>query len=320
MYQPIKSRARVIIVAMGPDGLKYRGKVNSRLFFPHFSCTLQKHGIGSIYVNNIASLEQELLLSERIPIILIDLVNEDYDDLDIHDIPDTLSNQSSVVFNSRHVARIIGDKKQANIFLSSNGVSMPKMADRKTENRKIFSNARIGSKEPVIVYDNINKADGDRYNTEFIDTRIRYGEDIYYTTVRLMCIGSRLVQAFVRARHEHEDDPPVHTADTPRNRELLDHLYDVLVSPRMEEYTRLVEKIGAALGPGFYAHDILVSNDSNELFLCETGFKFFDTFYWKTVESIIGDRPFQYNVVDQETHARYAASVFVDYCTEAGFL
>ena len=319
-HQPTKARAQVVIAAMGPDGFRTRGKVNHRLFFPPFCRILGEYGIRSVYVNSMASLEQELRLSEGMPTITIDLVNEDYGDLDTYDIPGGLSNQPSAVFNSRRVARIIGDKRQANAFLSSSGVPMPRIADAKTVSGKIFSNARGGSKERVSIYDDINKIDEDRYNTEFVDTRIEYNEHVYYTTVRLMCIGTRLVQAYVRARPEAENDPSVHNADTPRNRELLDHLYGALVSQRIEEYAQLAEKIGSALDPGFYAHDILVANDSDKLFLCETGFKFFDISYWNVVESIVDDRAFQYNVVDQETHARHAASVFIAYCTEAGFL
>ena len=320
VHQPTKPRARVVIAAMGPDGLRTRGKVSPRLFFPPFCYTLGQHGIGSIYVNNIANLERELLLYEGMPTVLIDLVNEDWGDLDAYHIPSALSSQLSAVFNSRRVAEVIRDKRQANVFLSASGVPMPGMACRMKRDRKIFSNARTGSHERVVVYDNSNEVDRDRYNTEFIDTRIRYGGHVYYTTVRLMCIGSRLVQAYARARDEAENDPSVHNANTPQDREFLDHLYSVLVSRRIEEYTQLAQKIGSALGPGFYAHDILVANDSDELFLCETGFKFFDMSYWNTVRGIVDDRAFQYNVVDPETHARYAASVFIAYCTEAGFL
>ena len=266
----------------------------------------------------MVGLEQELLSSDGIPTIVIDLVNEVYDDADAYDIPGALGKQPGAVFNSRRIAKIIADKKEANAFLSQNGIPMPSLVG--LGNKKIFSNARIGSHEPVFVYDDASEIDENRYNTEFVDTRARFRDSVYYTTVRLMCIGSHLLQIFVRAGHEAENNPSVHTADTPQDRALVDHLYGVLVAPRIEEYSLLAKNIGSALGPGFYAHDLLVDNETGGLFLCESGFKFFDNAYWKRVKGIAGGREFQYNVVNQETHAGHAASAFIAYCTEMGFL
>ena len=76
--------------------------------------------------------------------------------------------------------------------------------------------------------------------------------------------------------------------------------------------------MGSALGPGFYAHD--VDNESSELYVCETGFKFFDDTYSGRMGDVIEGRKFQAGYVDQETYAGYAASVFVTYCAEMGFL
>ena len=138
--------------------------------------------------------------------------------------------------------------------------------------------------------------------------------------MRIMCVAFRLMQIFVRARHETECNPSVHNADTPQDRELLDYLYDVLASPRVSECSMLAEKMESALGPGFYAHDVLVDNESGKLFLCETGYKFFDTSYWKRVGGFACDQEFQYNIVDQETYAKQSAAVFIDYCIQRNFL
>ena len=48
--------------------------------------------------------------------------------------------------------------------------------------------------------------------------------------------------------------------------------------------------------------------------------KFFDGSYWDRMGDVIEDRKFQTGFVDQETYAGYAASVFVTYCAEMGFL
>ena len=316
--QPTRLRAKIVIAAMGPDGLNTRGKVSSKIFFPPFCRVLAQCGVGAVYVNDIVEMERELRSSDAIPTILIDLVNEVHDDLDTYEIPGDLSTKPSAVFNSRRVAKIIGDKKAANLFLSNNDILMPCLAN--PGSKKIFSNARIGSQEQVFVYRDAKEMDSDRYNTEFVDTKLRYGSDYYYTTVRLMCIGSRLLSVYVRARDVKENNPSVHNSNTPRDRALLKFLYSRLVESRLEEYSLLAEKMGLTLGPGFYAHDVLVDNDSSELYVCETGFKFFDGTYWGRMGDIIESRKFQTGFVDQETYAGYAASVFVTYCAEMGFL
>ena len=316
--QPAKARARVVMVAMGKDGLRSRGKVTPKLFFPAFCRSIAQCGIGSAYVNDVHGLKQELLLSDAVPTILIDLINEDFDDVVNEDIPQELLQGVRAVFNSRRIARIVRDKEAANRFLSENHVPMPRLGG--LENRRVFSNARLGSKEGVAVHHGVDDLDGDRYNTEFVDTRVRYEGKVYFTSIRLMCIGSLLLQVYVRARDQNENDPSVHNANTPRDKRLLAHLYGDLVTPRLDEFVSLAERIGSVLGPGFYSHDVLIDKESGELLVCETGFKFYDGTYSERMLGILDDRGFIGSAFDQETYAGHAASVFLSYCTQEGFL
>ena len=128
------------------------------------------------------------------------------------------------------------------------------------------------------------------------------------------------MQIFVRARDVTENSPSVHTGDTPIDRTLLDYLYGELVASRVDEYILLANKLGRTLGPGFYAHDVLVDNHSHELLVCETGFKFFDTTYWNRLKPIVGHGEFQYNVMPQKLYAEKAGAVFVSICEEIGIL
>ena len=315
-FQPAAASAKVIIAALTPAGLKSRGKVNVVKFFPPFCQVLGQHGIGSAYIRNSADLQRELLSSREMPIILIDLVHELYDELESEKMIREYGSRIGVVFNSYKVAHVVRDKKIANDYLSSHGIPMPRCGG--LDRQKIFSNVRIGTKEPVFVHDDIGDADKSRYNSEFIDTRIRIGDTSYYTSVRLMCIGSRLLQAYVRARDTRENNPSVHTADTPLDHELLQNLYRQLVATRIKDYSLLAKRMGSVLGPGFYAHDVLVDNTSHEIFVCETGFKFFDDPYWDRIKSIADGRDFQYNVVRQYVYAKYAAGEFLSYCKEQG--
>ena len=317
-FQPDKKRANVLIVVMGDDPFYTRGKVTPKLFFPPFCRVLALHGIGSTYVYGRKNLERELLLSDGVPTIVVNLINEEFDNLDSWEIIGDLLHETDAVFNSLRIAKIIRDKEETNKLLSGNGISMPR--NNIGESKKIFSNVRIGTQKPVFIYEDLKELDDDRYNTEFIDTRIQFRNSVYYTIIRLMCIGSQILQIYVRARDVSENNPSVHNKDTPLDPELLDFLYKQLVVPRLTNYFLLAESIESILGPGFYVHDVLVDNDSDDLILCETGFKFIDRSYTNRMTGVISDSKFMSSILDQTTYAGYAASVFVTYCAKMGFI
>ena len=275
-------------------------------------------GIATSCITDFRSLGQELEISEGVPTVLISLIHETYDDLDEYDIPEDLLKQANAIFNSHRTAGIIRDKRKANETLSRQGIMMPSL--RIDEGKKIFSNARVGTGENAFVLEKLQEIDDGRYNAEFIDTRIPFENSVYFTCVRLVCIGTRTLQIYVRARDVEENNPSVHSKDTPKNPELLEHLYGNLVAPRLEELHALGNRIGRVLGPGFYAHDVLVDNNSGHLFMCEAGFKFYDHTYSNRMMNVISDRNLQRTILDQETYAGYAGSVFVAYCAEMGFL
>ena len=275
-------------------------------------------GIATSCITDFRSLGHELEISEGVPTVLISLMNETFDDLDEYDIPEDLLKKANAMFNSHRTAGIIKDKRKANETLSRQGIMMPSL--KIDEGKKVFSNARVGSKENAFVLEKLQEIDDERYNTEFIDTRVPFENSVYFTCVRLVCIGTRTLQIYVRARDVEENNPSVHNKDTPKNPELLEHLYRNLVAPRLEQLHALGNRIGRALGPGFYVHDVLVDNNSGHLFLCESGFKFYDSSYAKPMMNVVRDRNLQRTILDQETYAGYAGSVFVAYCAEMGFL
>ena len=293
-------------------------KVATESVLPPFCRMLGQCGIATSCITDFRSLGQELEISEGVPTVLISLIHETYDDLDEYDIPEDLLKQANAIFNSHRTAGIIRDKRKANETLSRQGIMMPSL--RIDEGKKIFSNARVGTGENAFVLEKLQEIDDGRYNAELIDTRVPFENSVYFTCVRLVCIGTRTLQIYVRARDVEENNPSVHSKDTPKNPELLEHLYGNLVAPRLEELHALGNRIGRALGPGFYGHDVLVDNNSGHLFMCEAGFKFYDHTYSNRMMNVISDRNLQRTILDQETYAGYAASVFVAYCAEMGFL
>ena len=82
----------------------------------------------------------------------------------------------------------------------------------------------------------------------------------------------------------------------------------------------LAKEIETVLGPGFFAHDTLVERDTGKIYLSEVGFKFMSVPYADHVRDVIGDRNFLTGVVDMETYAAFAGSVFVTYCAGKGFI
>ena len=311
-------KARVVILNLGPTPYNSPGKVDPALFFPTFCNVLEKCGIASAYIHSKEKLNWELSKPGNIPTIIINLVHENFDELNTYRIPLELSQKVEAIFNSTHAAKVIRDKLEANRFLSEHGINMPSL--NPGSEKRIFSNARIGTHEEVFLYDSVEEADPERYNTEYIDTTFDIGSRKYFTTIRLMCVGSSVVQIYVRASDTENNNPSVHSRDTVLDYNVISQISESLVKPNLENYHRLAKDIDSALGPGFYSHDLLVDRNSGTIYLSETGFKFYDSTYFDHMHEVIGDHKFIDGVMDIETYAAYAASVFVTYCAGKGFI
>ena len=192
---------------MGAGGLETRGKVRPDLFFPTFCQVLGQCGIATSRIKDCEDLERELKIPFEVPIVLISLINEVHDDLEKYNIPKALLGRVNAIFNSNQTAEIIRDKYKTNDVLSSEDILMPSLELK--AGKKIFSNARVGSGEEVSIFDDIEKVDDGRYNTEFIDTRIQFEDSVYFTCIRLVCVGTHMLQVYVRARDIDENNPSV---------------------------------------------------------------------------------------------------------------
>ena len=315
-FAPKNPKAKVLILNLNSNPVRAPGKVDPEIFFPPFSSVLAACGVSTAYVSNKERMEREILESDRIPVILVNLIHELDAENDRYDIPENLANKFRAIFNRHKIAKIIGDKVEANIFFTKHDISMPRL---RPNAGKVFSNTRFGSHDKVLLYESIDDADSERYNTELIDTKIKFRGATYFTCIRLICIGTRVLQIYVRARDVNENDPSVHNQDTPKDGELIVYLYDRLVAPRLEEFYALGSCLGNVLGPGFYVHDVLVDRNSGQLNLCESGFKFYDDTYSEHMMGVIPDQNIRCNILDQGTFAGYAGSVFVTCCAEMGF-
>lgn len=182
----------------------------------------------------------------------------------------------------------------------------------KTAQGEVFSNHNNSSGAEVFVVEKDRALDADRYNASFIDTRVNYAGEDYYTTVRLMCIGEVITHAFVRARPVSEGNPRVHGKDTPVKRDLLRGLHHILIERNQKGLERLAKDVVSAIGPGFYAHDVLIDARTHQIFLAETGFKLDNLVFYKHMAEIIEDLPSMKGFSNPAEVAKNTAPVFID--------
>jgi hypothetical protein len=302
--QPDATRAVVVITGMSPGGLDGPGKVVASVFFPAFCATLARSGIRTCFATGPRELRSAV--DRKLPTVIVNVYREVAYRIDHRDVVE-IENQAAGVFNRSSIGPIVAEKAKTNQYLAARGIAMPSL----TPHGRVFSNSRQASGAPVAVLDSLADADPSRYNTDFVDTRISYGGERYYSCVRLLCVGSRIVHSYVRARDVKEGSPSVHAKDTPLDAGLVMFLQRRLVEDRIAELAALAEKIAAALGPGFYAHDVLVGADGGAPLLCETGFKFHDTAYQNRLAPIAAELPVHRILFDVPALAEASARLFI---------
>jgi hypothetical protein len=311
--QPSKRAAIVVITGLSPGGLDGPGKVVASRFFPPFCAHLAKSAIGTICATSMGEFRSAVSRSE--PAVIVNVYREVAYRIDRPEILE-IERQAAGVFNRAEAGPIVADKDESNLYLTGRSVAMPTLAAQ----GKVFSNSRQDSGASVSVLTSLEQADASRYNTEFIDTRVTHCGKTYYTCVRLLCIGSKIVHAYVRARDVEDGSPSVHAFDTPLDGPLVEFLQRKLVDDRLAELADLPEKIATALGPGFYAHDVLLDADGGVPLLCETGFKFHDAPYERRLSPIADRLPSHRIIFSMSELAERSAGLFVDECARLGFL
>jgi hypothetical protein len=259
---------QVVIAALTPRAIRSRGKVEPTLFFPGFCQRLAELGHATRFVFTPADLAAAMAQPNS---ILIHLYNEENIIPEPADVTEAEA-AARLVFNGLATGQIIGKKPETNRWLSAKGVLMPSM--RLTPGSVVFSNAVATTSAPAWTVADPGDLDENRYNTEFIDTSVMFEGRRYFTTVRLLAVGRRIVHSFVGIRPADMTRPSVHGVTTPRNAALYNHAYQKLFLDRQDQMRALAVQLNKALGPGFYHHDLLVEADSDRIFLCETGYKF----------------------------------------------
>lgn len=268
----------LIFTAFTRFGLGGKGKVYIPEYFPGFTQSLAAAGVDCSFVFDEQGLTDAI--DDRDTAIL-HMYNEEklYP---VNDLIRAAERRAGVVFCTHRAALISSIKPRTNSFLTARGISMPAMigpGDAADLGTSVFSNAAIGSGRRTMVLADGANLDLARYNTRYVDTRLDFGGKTYHTMFRIQAVGRQVQHAYPRARDVGERSASVHSKDTPADGPLIEFLFRTLIEPRREEIARHTFALGEILGPGFYAHDMVVCNSTGRLYMVETGFKFNDTPY-----------------------------------------
>lgn len=273
---PPANRSRhVIFTGLSRFGLGGRGKVYVPEYFPAFTRTLAEADVDCSFAYNEDTLEHAF--DDR-DTAIIHVYNEEKPspyNTRIRAIED----HATVVFNGQRSALVIANKLRCNQYLTPRGIPMPELVTGPVADGVVFSNLQSGSGKHTRLFSADRPLDSARYNTRFIDTRLTFEGVTYHTMFRIQAVGHQVHLAYPRARDVKERSASVHSKDTPANGPLIEFLHATLITPRRAEIADFAARMGQILGPGFYAHDMVVCNATGRMFMVESGFKFNDTPY-----------------------------------------
>lgn len=288
-----KANAKFTIALVGTpgEGLYGFGKATPTLYFPKFGYALAKQGISLIAYRDPAEALRNIASHDPDRTAFILIYNETFQRDHFQSFAKLLVHNEFRLYNAPSIGEIIGDKAMTNAVFSKAGISVPRMVFGEATS-KVFSNARIGTHAAISIVDAGQPLDKERYNTLFIDTVHEYRGNSYHVALRALAVTGTMLSAFVRLRPIGEGDASVHAGDTPQNAALISYFHETLVESNRPRLVEMCEQIGKALGPGFYAHDILPKRDTGELYVCETGFKFDDQDLREALWPISSDLPF----------------------------
>ena len=307
--QPTNAVGTVIFAEFSKTRFAAGGKITAFRYLPVFSDLLRMNGFKTTIITTVRDLSLAILDTEYTVVVMI--YGEDQFIPNDPGLNDALA-RADLVFNHSDSGKIICNKKATHIFLSKNGVAMPAAQFDDIATRPVFSNHNNSTGAPVSVLAAQSLLDADRYNTEFIDTKVTIDDEHYYTTIRLMCVGGTVTHASVRARSVRDGSASVHGKNTPVNAALLNAVFDKIVAPRLPALNEMAERISLALGPGFYSHDILVDATTGKIYLAETGYKFDIWDFCRKMAPILPDVPAMAGFTTPEESARNNFPAFMD--------
>ncbi len=307
--QPSHPIAKVVVSILTKEGPDDQGKVSTEQYLPPFCETIRKHG----YSTEWASSERQLsrVLGCGSPVFLVHLFGEDMGQIASSTV-NGLERKCTAVFNAAAVGQLLADKLATHRAFAAAGIPTPRL-----RNADGFVRARFGSGQKTHFVQTPKAdapADQNSIYTDFVDTRVAHSDRLYYTSVRLLCIDDIVLHAYTRARDACDEGAEVHAQHTPIDPELIEHLHDVLIKPRAEQFSNIARQLYSVLGHGFYEHDLLIDRESGATYVCESGFRFDDPQYWQRFEPVASKIPSQTSLFPVQRFAQRSADAFLKRC------
>lgn len=307
--RPADPTGRVLICCVNNSAFGGPNKVKPESFFPGFSRVLHSYNIDVEFISSQRSMSDATASDANT--IVIDLYNEEADHGFLPRTDQGLYGRAALVFNHRETGGVISDKARTNRVLTSAGVAMPRM---NPEAGLVFRNTAANSSsqdKDIEVTPKVDTAREDGYRTGYIDTTREYLGRKYLTSVRILCVGEVIISAFAAARPAEEGKYSVKGINTPVDADLIRFFQQKLVHERHEDLRGIAQKVAKVLGPGFYVHDLVVDSTSEEILLCEVGYKFSMYPVAERFHSIAKDISSDYLILDEAECARASAEAFV---------
>jgi hypothetical protein len=312
-----RSFRRILFVwfkELGPDG---GGKITPHLFFPAFRNALRPYGI-TVEDCSDEQLATQLDRYRGQPIILVyrevHAATNSAFALKVASAEAKARGHTLQVLHSLSLGLLVANKKATNQALQEAGVPVPKLIEQRRASVRVFSNDNCSTDAAVCVVDAECDLNQERYNTEFIDTTHLYEGRYYYVFLRAMCVGRSCASIYVSARPIDDGSPSVRERLSPIDAGLLNDLHRRIVVPRKARIDEICRAIGARLGPAFYSHDLLPSNSTQDIYVCETGFKFDDVAIRSRLAPLADDIPFNDHAAAIERSAHALVSALTAHC------
>jgi hypothetical protein len=313
------SKAHVVVVGSAEAGLEGHGKGQPEPFFPVFQYGLYRRNIISFFYRDIDALANAVSIHKPLPTIIVLIYNEErpstYPPQESLDLV-TAALPKALIINEPAIAKLIAMKDATNRFLSSRGIPVPRQADDNC--KQVFSNTITGSARQAFVIEHGQEVDRSRYNTEFIDTRHSFNGATYYVSLRAGAVGGTMYGAWPRLRLVSEGNASVHTSDTPLDPKAIEHFMSELVVKRYADLVHICRQCGDALGPAFYAHDILPSV-TGPYYVCEAGFKYDNLEVRYHLGSLVSELPSMHDHFSLEIADKLVEALLTE-CKRLNFL
>ena len=310
--QPRRPTARVVFTVLTEKGPNAHGKVAAYQFLPTFCNTLRKNNFATAWAATTGQLARAL--ETELPVVLVHLFGEDNVQIASPNMT-KMERLALVTFNQSKTGVLLADKLASHRAFEAAQIPAPRLLETGG-----FLRQRFGSGLPTSVASDTDKhylGSQKFIRTEFVDTRIQFKGRTYFTVVRLMCVDDVVLHAYTKARAENDGSASVHASHTPTNADFINYCHELLVRPRSTEFQQIATRLYHVLGPGFYAHDLLIDNNSGAVYVCESGFKFDSPVTSKRLGPIGHLIPSQAPLLPPENFSQRSAQAFLTRCRQA---